>query len=56
MTGLSDCDGRFVLEFTTGTDVMGVTVVIQKTGQGSAFADDIGLVPSFSWLEVPSEQ
>lgn len=45
-----------VLEFTTGPDVKEVTIVIQKTGPGTAFADNIGLVPSFSWLEASFEQ
>lgn len=40
-----------VIEFTTGPESRSATIFIQKTGNGTAFADNIGLVPSFSWLQ-----
>lgn len=39
-----------VIDFTTGPESTSATVFTRKKGRGTAFVDNIGLVPSFSWL------
>lgn len=40
-----------VVGFTTGPESSSATLFIQKIGDGTAFADNIGLIPAISWLQ-----
>ncbi len=44
-----------VVEFRTGPESTSATIYILKKGSGTAFADNIGLVPSFSWISQHQE-